>query len=43
MVDVHPSPPDALVDGDQALTPAELLALSAELTALSQALGRPVG
>src|ERR671922_327573 len=22
MVDVHPSPPDALVDGDQALTPA---------------------
>ena len=40
MVDVHPSPTDALVDGDQALTPAELLALSAELTALAQAMGR---
>jgi 3-deoxy-7-phosphoheptulonate synthase len=43
MVDVHPSPPDALVDGDQALTPAELLALSAELAAVSRALGRTVG
>lgn len=42
MVDVHGSPTDALVDGSQALTPDEVLALGAELGALSSALGRPM-
>ncbi len=43
MVDVHPSPGEALCDGPQALTPDELLALSRELGALAAALGRKMG
>jgi 3-deoxy-7-phosphoheptulonate synthase len=42
MLDVHPSPGDALVDGPQALTPDDLTALAAELAALARTLGRPV-
>jgi 3-deoxy-7-phosphoheptulonate synthase len=42
MVDVHPSPSEALCDGPQALTPDEVRALGAELAALAAALGRPV-
>jgi len=42
MVDVHPSPTEALCDGHQALTPDELIGLTAELAALARALGRPV-
>jgi len=42
MVDVHPSPSEALCDGPQALTPAELDGLVAELAALAVALGRPM-
>jgi 3-deoxy-7-phosphoheptulonate synthase len=42
MVDVHPHPTEALCDGPQALEPHELLALMAELSALAQALGRPL-
>jgi 3-deoxy-7-phosphoheptulonate synthase len=42
MIDVHPNPADALCDGPQALEPHELMALTAELSALAQALGRPL-
>jgi 3-deoxy-7-phosphoheptulonate synthase len=42
MIDVHPDPSEALCDGQQALEPAELAALTAELAALAQALGRPL-
>jgi 3-deoxy-7-phosphoheptulonate synthase len=42
MIDVHPNPSEALCDGPQALEPAELVALTAELSALAQALGRPL-
>jgi 3-deoxy-7-phosphoheptulonate synthase len=42
MIDVHASPTDALVDGAQALRPDELVALGAELEALTAALGRPM-
>jgi 3-deoxy-7-phosphoheptulonate synthase len=42
MVDVHPSPTEALCDGPQALTPDELVGLTAELSALARALGRAV-
>jgi 3-deoxy-7-phosphoheptulonate synthase len=40
MVDVHPSPSEALCDGPQALTPDEVWALGTELAALAAALGR---
>ena len=43
MVDVHHDPGEALCDGPQALTPADLLALSKDLNALGFALGRPIG
>lgn len=42
MLDVHPNPEEALCDGPQALTPADLLGLAAELRALAAALGRPM-
>jgi 3-deoxy-7-phosphoheptulonate synthase len=42
MLDVHPNPEEALCDGPQALTPADLLGLAAELRALAGALGRPM-
>ncbi|HXF71648.1 MAG TPA: 3-deoxy-7-phosphoheptulonate synthase [Actinomycetota bacterium] len=42
MLDVHPNPEEALCDGPQALTPADLLGLAAELRALAEALGRPM-
>jgi len=42
MIDVHPNPTEALCDGQQALEPGELAALTAELAALAQTLGRPL-
>jgi 3-deoxy-7-phosphoheptulonate synthase len=43
MVDVHPSPSEALCDGPQALTPEALVGLAAELSAMATALGKPMG
>ncbi|MFN2543638.1 MAG: 3-deoxy-7-phosphoheptulonate synthase [Actinomycetota bacterium] len=43
MIDVHPEPSEALVDGSQALQPDELVVLANELSALAKALGRPMG
>jgi 3-deoxy-7-phosphoheptulonate synthase len=40
MIDVHHDPGEALCDGPQALTPADLLELSRDLNALALALGR---
>jgi 3-deoxy-7-phosphoheptulonate synthase len=40
MVDVHPNPSEALVDGAQALTPAEAAAMVAELDVVARAVGR---
>lgn len=40
LVDVHPSPDSALVDGAQALVPDEFAELMAELRAVARALGR---
>jgi len=40
LVEVHPNPPEAWCDADQALTPAEFGALMERLDALAQALGR---
>ncbi|HXF37148.1 MAG TPA: 3-deoxy-7-phosphoheptulonate synthase [Actinomycetota bacterium] len=42
MLDVHPSPEDALCDGAQALTPQDLLGLAEELRAVAAAVGRPL-
>jgi 3-deoxy-7-phosphoheptulonate synthase len=42
MVDVHDNPSEALCDGPQALIPAELERLGAELSALAMAVGRPM-
>jgi 3-deoxy-7-phosphoheptulonate synthase len=42
MIDVHPDPEQALCDGPQALTPDEMTLLGQELTALADALHRPV-
>jgi 3-deoxy-7-phosphoheptulonate synthase len=42
MVDVHPRPEEALVDGAQALLPDEMVALGKELVAIAEAVGRPV-
>ena len=42
MIDVHPSPSEALCDGPQALTPDEVAVLGKELSALAAALGRPM-
>ena len=40
MVDVHPDPERALVDGAQALTPAEVIELGSQLAAIADAIGR---
>jgi 3-deoxy-7-phosphoheptulonate synthase len=42
MIDIHPRPEDALVDGAQALLPDEVIALGKQLQAIADALGRPV-
>ena len=42
MVDVHDDPENALCDGPQALTPAQVLELGGELRSVAAALGRPV-
>jgi 3-deoxy-7-phosphoheptulonate synthase len=42
MVDVHADPENALCDGPQALTPAQVLELGGELRSIAGALGRPV-
>ena len=42
MIDIHPRPEDALVDGAQALVPDEVIALGKQLQAIADALGRPV-
>ncbi|HHM05826.1 MAG TPA: 3-deoxy-7-phosphoheptulonate synthase [Gammaproteobacteria bacterium] len=40
LVEMHPTPPEAWCDADQALSPAELNTLMGELGAIAQALGR---
>jgi 3-deoxy-7-phosphoheptulonate synthase len=40
LVEVHPNPPEAWCDADQALTPAEFAALMGKLDAVAQAVGR---
>ncbi len=40
LIDVHPAPEDALVDGRQALLPAEFDTLMGELRSIAAALGR---
>jgi len=42
MVDIHPRPEDAFVDGAQALVPEEVVALGKQLQLIADALGRPV-
>jgi 3-deoxy-7-phosphoheptulonate synthase len=42
MIDVHPAPETALVDGAQAILPSEFATLMNEVEALSSALGRSV-
>jgi 3-deoxy-7-phosphoheptulonate synthase len=42
MIDVHPDPEQALCDGPQALTPAEMLELARDLEAIAAAIGRPL-
>ncbi|MFM8999906.1 MAG: 3-deoxy-7-phosphoheptulonate synthase [Actinomycetota bacterium] len=42
MVDVHPAPETALVDGAQALTPAEVKDLGQRIAAVAAAIGRPM-
>jgi len=42
MVDVHPSPETALVDGPQAILPAEYEALMDDVRALADAMGTPI-
>ena len=42
MVDVHADPENALCDGPQALTPAQVLELGGELRSIAAALDRPV-
>ena len=40
LVEVHPNPPEALCDADQALTPADFAALMRKLDAVALAVGR---
>ena len=40
LVEVHPNPPEAWCDADQALTPPEFVALMAKLEAVALAVGR---
>jgi 3-deoxy-7-phosphoheptulonate synthase len=42
MLDVHPNPEDALVDGAQALLPHEVVELGEQLAAIAAAVGRPM-
>src|SRR6185369_3274504 len=42
LVEVHPTPPEAWCDADQALTPAEFATLMQQLDALALALGRRI-
>ncbi len=42
MVDVHPNPSEAFVDGGQALTSEALMGLAAQLSAVAAAIGRPM-
>jgi 3-deoxy-7-phosphoheptulonate synthase len=42
LIEVHPCPPEAWCDADQALTPTEFATLMDKLDALSRALGRSV-
>ena len=42
MVDVHPAPETALVDGPQAILPAEYEALMDDVRALAEAMGSPI-
>jgi 3-deoxy-7-phosphoheptulonate synthase len=42
MIDVHPRPEDAMVDGAQALLPDEMVELGKRLQAIADALGRPL-
>lgn len=41
LIDVHPAPHEALVDGSQALLPAEFESLAIELRAIAGAIARP--
>jgi len=40
LIEIHPNPKDAWCDADQALTPAEFVALMGRLEAVAQAVGR---
>ena len=40
LIEIHPNPPEALCDADQALTPSEFAALMVQLRAVAQAVGR---
>jgi hypothetical protein len=40
---VHPNPPEAWCDADQALTPNEFATLMGKLDAVAQAVGRTLG
>ena len=42
MIDVHPDPANALCDGPQALTPAEMIALADQIRRVLQALGHSI-
>jgi 3-deoxy-7-phosphoheptulonate synthase len=42
MIDVHPNPEQAMVDGAQALLPEEIAELGRQLAAIAEALGRPM-
>jgi 3-deoxy-7-phosphoheptulonate synthase len=42
MVDVHPNPEEAMVDGAQALLPHEVVELGEQLAAIAAAVGRPM-
>jgi len=42
MIDVHPRPEEAMVDGAQALLPDEMIALGIQLQSIADALGRPI-
>ena len=43
LVEVHPSPPSALSDGEQSLTPDEFALLATRVRAVAGAIGRTVG
>jgi 3-deoxy-7-phosphoheptulonate synthase len=42
MIDVHPRPEEAMVDGAQALLPDEMIELGKQLQSIADALGRPI-